>query len=208
MLVLIDESGDTGFKETSSRYFVLAMVVFRDRDEETGRFLQAEKTSDIIEQTKKETGHKPEFHFSQCSHNIRHSFFNALNANSCEFEVYALVVDKNKIYSPALKANKKKFYNYLLKQLLQKNPIQNANIKIDGKKSTAFKQELKAYLKRGKDGMIGKLKFADSKNDSLIQLADMCCSGIAYKYNRADRLNSEVYVSLLGKRIKNIWEFQ
>lgn len=41
MLVLIDESGDTGFKESSSRYFVLTMVVFKDGDD-AGRYLLAE----------------------------------------------------------------------------------------------------------------------------------------------------------------------
>lgn len=55
---------------------------------------------------------------------------------------------------------------------------------------------------------MSKLKFADSKNDSLIQLADMCCSAIAYSYSRSDRLQSDSYVRLLGKRVQNIWEFQ
>lgn len=207
MLVLIDESGDTGFKESSSRFFVLAMVVFQDKDA-VGRYPMAEHTSSVIRKVKEDTRHKPEFHFSQCSHKIRHAFFNGLNANSCDFKVYALVIDKQKIYSPHLKDNKKKFYNYTLKQLLKQNPIEGANIKIDGQKSKAFKKELKTYLRTGQDGMMNKLKFADSKNDFLIQLSDMCCSAIAYSYNRHDRLQSDSYVKLLGGRVKNIWEFQ
>lgn len=207
MLVLIDESGCTGFKEGSSRYFVMTLVVFDDNDI-YGRYPSAEQTSKAIKNIKDETKHKPEFHFSQCSHKIRHAFFNGLNKNACDFKVYALVIDKKKIYSPHLKSNTKSLYNFILKQLLAKNPIYNAKVKIDGEKSKDFKKELKTYLRRGKNGMISELKFANSKNDFLIQLADMCCSAIAYSYNRADKLESDSYLKLLRNRIKNIWEFE
>jgi hypothetical protein len=207
LLVLIDENGDTGFKEGSSRYFVMTLVVFTDSDN-NGRYPSAEHAATVIKSIQEETGHKPEFHFSQCSHKVRHSFFNGLNKNRCEFGIYALVIDKSKIYSPHLRSNTKNFYNFILKQLLARNPIQNANVKIDGEKSKDFKRELKTYLRRDQDGMIRKLTFSNSRNDSLIQLADMCCSAIAYKYNRADRLESDLYVKLLRGRIKNIWEFE
>ena len=131
-----------------------------------------------------------------------------MNKHKCVFEVYALVIDKNKIYSPHLRSNTKNFYNFILKQLLAKNPIKEAKVKIDGRKSKVFKRELQAYLRQGQDGMVSKLKFVNSKNDFLIQLADMCCSAIAYSYNRADKLESDIYVKLLGQRINNIWEFE
>jgi hypothetical protein len=56
--------------------------------------------------------------------------------------------------------------------------------------------------------MLNKLKFANSKNDVLVQLADMVCSAVAYSYNRADKLNAEQYRDLIGNRIVNVWEFQ
>lgn len=207
MLVLIDESGDTGFKEGSSRYFVLTMVIFENKDK-LGRYPDAEHTAQVVSKIKKEANHKPEFHFSQCSHKVRHAFFNGLNSNKCDFKVYALVVDKEKIYSQHLKNKKKDFYNFVLKQLLKHNPVEGANVKIDGQKSKAFKKELKTYLRQGQDGMMSKLKFSNSKNDSLIQLADMCCSAIAYSYNRNDKLQSDIYLKLLRTRIKDIWKFQ
>ena len=56
MLVLIDESGDAGFKLTrgSSSHFIVAMVIFDDFDE-------AERASAIIEAARTSLRIKPEF---------------------------------------------------------------------------------------------------------------------------------------------------
>lgn len=207
MLVLIDESGETGFKDTSSRYFILTMVVFRDADAE-GRYLKAEATARIIKQVMAETRHKPEFHFTDCSQRVRNAFFTGLNAHECDFEVYSLIVDKKLIVSDHLKKNPQKFYNFMLKQLLTHSPVEGATIKIDGQKSKAFRKALQSYLRQGNHGMLAKLKFADSKKDVLIQLADMACGAIAYSYNRSDRLESDTYLKMLGRRVVSIWHFK
>jgi hypothetical protein len=70
LLVLIDESGCTGFKldKGSSPYFVMAMVIFND-------FSYAEKTSAIIGKLREDLRVKPEFKFSKCSHEVRDHFF-------------------------------------------------------------------------------------------------------------------------------------
>ena len=140
MLVLIDESGDTGFKASSSRYFVMTLVVFCDKDD-CGRYAKAEHTASVIKDACNQLKTDQEFHFSKCSHKFRMTFFKSLNANNCDFKVYALVVDKQKIHSVHMKTNTKSFYNFILKQLLAKNPIRNGNIKIDGSKSKIFKKE-------------------------------------------------------------------
>ena len=57
--------------------------------------------------------------------------------------------------------------------------------------------------------MIAKLKFVDFNSDVLIQLVDMCCSAIAYKYKKQEDMNnSDIYLNMLGSRIKNIWDFK
>lgn len=206
MLVLIDESGDTGFKEASSRYFILTMVVFPQVED--GRYLAAELTASVIKKVMLDTRQKPEFHFTACSQGVRSSFFHAMNESACEFDVYSLVVDKTLVTSDLLKKNSTKFYNFFLKQLLTNNPVDGATIKIDGQKSKEFRKALQSYLRQGNHGMLTKLKFCDSKSDVLIQLADMACGAIAYSYNRADKLESGTYKKMLGKRIKNIWMFK
>lgn len=183
------------------------MVVFKSV-EPGGRCCDAEKTAQAICKAKIVLGHKPEFHFSQCSHKVRSAFFNQLNADGCGFDVYALVVDKQKITSNELKKSPAKFYNFMLKQLLSHNPIKSASIKIDGQKNKKFRQALAAYLRHENPGVLKKLKFVDSHKDDLVQLADMVCSAIHYAYSRHDKLNAAEYKNKLGKRIKNIWEFK
>ncbi len=76
MLVLIDESGDAGFKiyRGSSPYFIICMVVFHD-------FLEAERADDVIDSVRKGCRHTGEFRFSKVSYNVRDAFFEATHGN-------------------------------------------------------------------------------------------------------------------------------
>lgn len=207
MLVLIDESGETGFKSGSSSHLIITMIVFADRTTD-GRYPAAEHAARVVSDLLISLRHKPEFRFSACSGKVREAFFRRLAAANVDFAVYAMVADKAKITSPHLRKNGKDFYNFFLKQLLVKNPIHNAVVKIDGQKSCQFRRALASYLRQGRSGMLEKLKFCDSKSDMLIQLADMACGAVAHQVNRTDRMGSDLYVKLLGQRIKNIWMFQ
>jgi hypothetical protein len=207
MLVLIDESGETGFKTNSNRYFILTMIVFNEMAP-NGRYTEAERTAEVIRKVMLETRHKPEFRFTKCSQKIRGSFFHALNEHSCRFEIYALIVDKTLISSDVLRKNSGKFYNFFLKRLLTHNPIDGASVKIDGQKNKEFQKALKSYLRQSRSGMVAKLKFCDSKKDVLIQLADMACGAIAHKYHQPHKMNPEIYSKILGNRIKNVWCFK
>lgn len=73
MLVLIDESGDAGFKITrgSTPFFVVVMVIFRD-------LAEAERTSNAIAEARDRLRVKPEFKFNKCSNIVRDGFFSAV----------------------------------------------------------------------------------------------------------------------------------
>jgi hypothetical protein len=112
MLVLIDESGDPGFKLTkgSSPFFVVGMVVFHDLKE-------AERASAAIKQAMVDLRVKPEFKFSKCPDIARDGFFEAVLSH--EFLVRALVVDKAKIYSPHLRTGTDAFYSYFVQMMMK-----------------------------------------------------------------------------------------
>jgi hypothetical protein len=142
MLVLIDESGDAGFKiaRGSSSHFVVAMVIFRD-------YTQAEETSTAIANAQVILRIPREFKFNKCCDAVRDRFFESVAP--FDFTIRALVVDKAKIYNDHLRENKERFYNYFVKLLLHRDHgvLCGARIKIDGSGDREFKRELERYLR-------------------------------------------------------------
>ena len=204
MLVLIDESGDAGFKITrgSTPYFVVAMVIFRE-------FNEAERTSSIIAETRERLRIKPEFKFNKCHPNVRDGFFEAVS--TCNFSVRAVVVEKARIYSDNLREDKERFYSFFVKSLLKydNDVLQGARIKIDGSGDREFKQELERYLRRQcQEGKIASVKFSESHRDNLIQLADMAAGAIARSYRQDDRKDADRWRKMLGRKIEDVWDFK
>jgi hypothetical protein len=204
MLVLIDESGDPGFKTArgSTPFFVVALVIFHDLQ-------QAEKCSAAIAQARAHLGYKGEFKFAKTNSAGKDAFFEAVRPYP--FEVRALVVDKAVIYSEHLRTNDDAFYNYFLRQLLTHcDNLQGARVKIDGSGDREFKQRLERYLKRSiPTGKVVSVKFADSARDNLIQLADMVVGAIARSYKEGeDPAKSARWREALGRKLVNCWEFK
>ena len=202
MLVFIDESGCSGFKidKGSSPYFVVAMVVFHSEDE-------AQIVSREIDQVRKAVGHKPEFKFSKCRYDVRDAF--CKSASAFDFVIRAIVVDKSKIYSPALKSSTESFYNYFVKMMMQHDNelLADANVKIDGSGDRRFRAELQRYLRAqvGKK-RIKKVRFVNSKSSNLIQLADMA-AGAIHRCYRDDRKDKDRWRKQLNRRIEDVWTF-
>jgi len=207
MLVFIDDSGDPGFKfeSGSSQYFVIACVIFDDN-------LDAEETALRIKRLRRflKWHDAHEFKFNKSSKQIRLEFLNAIK--NCDFRVRAIVADKKAIRSNELKKNKNKFYNYMIKEVLSKSDgsINNVSIILDGHEDRAYKQAATTYFRQqvqGKDKIIRKMKFVNSKNDNLVQLADMVAGSIFRSYNSSKK-DSKDYKKVIQKRIEDIWLFK
>lgn len=205
MLVLIDESGDPGFRMTqgSTSHFVVAMVIFDD-------FETAEATSAAIGSLRRELRVKPEFKFTKVAHPVKDRFF--ADISRFPFRVRAILVDKSAVQSPELRTETESFYNFFLRQLLQHDggAMQGANVKVDGSGDAEFKKELSAYLRRQlREGQIEKFTFVDSRKDNLIQLADMC-AGAINRAHRNDLRRDQTWYRALGRagRIDDLWPFR
>jgi hypothetical protein len=202
MLIVIDESGCTGFKRGSSSHFVIAMIIF-------DRFQQAEDTANRLHKLKRDIGHQREFHFTSCNNRIRDAFFNEIKA--ADFKIRILVVDKKKIYSDFLQKEHESFANFCLKQLVKSGMtrIRNAVLKIDGKGSRIFKKGCVSYLRRETPPeTIKSLKFCNSENDILIQLADMIVSAYSRPYNNPDKTDAFKWRNSFEEKIENVWNFR
>jgi hypothetical protein len=204
MLVFIDESGDPGFKleKGASPIFVAAMVIF-DTSED------AAATEQVIAESEVRRLHKPrEFKFTKCSDFIRDKYFESVAG--CRFCIRSIVVKKSVIYSPRLRADKERFYEYFVKQMMKfdDGKLNDARVIIDGSGDRAFKKDLNAALRaRVPAGSIRDVRFKNSASDALVQLADMCVGAIARSY-RADRDKSDRWRKILEKRIEDVWEFK
>ncbi|MFG1237188.1 DUF3800 domain-containing protein [Xanthobacter autotrophicus DSM 597] len=203
MLVFIDESGDPGFKLTkgSSPFFVVALVAFPEVD-------QSVSAAQAIDDVAKKIGVKNEFKFSSSRPEVRDAFFACVMP--FHFCVRAIAIEKDKIYSPHLRAEKDAFYAFFVKSMLKFNGglLKNAKVIIDGSGDRIFKAEIASYLKRHvAEGAIRSVRFSNSKNDRLVQMADMCTGAIARSY-RTDRAEADRWHQQLRPKIEDVWNFK
>jgi hypothetical protein len=207
MLVFIDDSGDPGFKfdKGSSTHFVIACIVFDDN-------LDAEETALRIKRLRRSLGWRDdhEFKFNKASKDIRLAFLNEIK--SCKFRVRAIVADKSIIRSVELRRNKNKFYNYMIKEVLSKSAgkIIDGRIRLDGHEDRSYKKAATTYFRQqaNPDGSIIKdMKFVNSKNDNLVQLADMV-AGSLLRTTQKHKTDSDIYLKVINKRIEDIWYFK
>lgn len=204
MLILIDESGDAGFKvaKGSTPHFVVAMVIFRD-------LRQAEAASRAVAEARKRLRAKPEFKFNKCANSVRDGFFEAVRP--FQFAIRALVVDKARIYSTDLRASADRFYAYFVRLLIRHDAdlLAGARVKIDGRASDVLRRDLAVALRQHQSVLkMANVKFADSHRDNLIQLADMSAGAIARSYRQDDRKESDRWRAMLAGKIEEVWEFE
>jgi len=208
MLVFIDDSGDSGFKvdEGSTRYFVIALVIFKDE-------LEAEKTAIAIKELRRELNFPDdvEFKFHKSSPEVKEKFLNSIN--KFDFSIRCLSVDKTLIKSEELRNNKNSFYSYAIKMVLQysNREIIDAKVKIDGSGDRIFRRNFLTYLRQQLNSSNRKVmkncKIVDSKGSVLIQMADMVAGSIRRSYE-GDKKDSTKYKDIIKKHISNEWKFK
>jgi len=197
VLVFIDESGDTGLKigKGSSRYFVVALVLFEENDEAVA----CDQRIELLKgELKLSAG--AEFKFNKLRKDKRIQFFEAVLPHS--FFYFAIIINKDlkKLYGDGFKI-KESFYKYTCGLVFQnaKPYLKNATVVIDGSGSREFKRQFKTYLRRkvGK-GIIGKVKIQSSHTNNLIQLADMVAGAVHRSFtNKGDK---EIYRKMIGAK--------
>lgn len=205
-LVFIDESGDGGFKfdKSSSRYFVISLIIFDDT-------LEAEKTAVAIKELRRTLGFGDhiEFKFNKSRRVVREQFLRAVNP--FQFRVRSLVIDKKILYSPMLRNNINEFYSYAIKLVLKHSPVVGASIKIDGSGGREFRRSFLVYLRKQLNSdektLMKSVKLIDSKSSVLIQMADMIAGSIHCAKN-PERTDVNAYRSIIEHHIEDEWNFQ
>lgn len=204
-LIFIDDSGDPGFKTRggASRMFVIACIIFDSP-------YDAEFASAGIKVLKEKMGWKQirEFKFHRATEEQKEVFFKSVR--TYDFRIRAVVVDKTKITEPRLKKSDS-FYNFIITSVLQRfEEMDSARIKLDGSGSKDFRRRSTSNLRRklNQHGQYRVANFAleDSRDSTLIQLADMVAGSIRAKYD-PDKKVKQDYLRFLESRIDDIWQY-
>ena len=207
MIVFIDESGDPGFQtqKGSSPIFVIALVIFEDE-------LEAEKTSLAIKELRRKlkVSDSYEFKFNKTNKRFKNNFFETVRRY--DFKIRAIVITKESIYSPRLKGNKEDFYNFVIMQVLKhsQGKIKKAKLKFDKRGEKTMRDQLRVYLSKQLNNrekqIFTDLKFENSRQNTLIQLADMVAGSIYASYSK----KTNIYLEMLkrSRRVDDIWSFK
>jgi len=184
-------------------YFVIALVVFNDD-------IDAEETDVIIKKYRRSLGWSPdvEFKFHKTRLVYRSGFLN--EAQKGNYSVRAILVDKTVLINSPLRQNKTSFYNYIIKEVLARNnDLHDAQLFIDGKAENEYRRSVKAYLRQKlntTNRVVANVKFVNSKNDSLIQLADMIAGAIR-RTTETEKTDHALYFDIIKYKIADLWRY-
>lgn len=200
MLVFIDESGDPGMKcgGGSSRLFTVTLLAFEDNAEA----LAADQRIGLL---KRELGFPDhfEFHFNKLRPEFRESFLKAVSPY--EWFYYSIVINKEKLTGKGFQFPDS-FYKYTFSLVFEnaKPYLNEATVVIDGSGSRQFQRQLSTYLRKKVNNpndssrFIRKIKVQDSRNNHLIQMADMVCGAVARSFSEKE--DARVCHSLISHR--------
>ena len=198
----LDDAGDAGFKfkKGSSRYLVIACVIFDDP-------LDAEFANAGIKVFRHSLGWKDthEFKFNKNSRKERLAFLNEVK--KFDFKIRAIIVDKMALAGKSLRIDSKSFYLSVIKDVLMRfDRMENAKVIIDGDDQKEHSKRVCLYLRQSlntEKQRMRKFQAADSTKEGLVQLADMVAGSI-YRSLQPEKTDCDDYLSIIENKIEDL----
>lgn len=199
--IYIDDSGDPGLTSEGSSNFIIASVVLVSKE-------ARDSLAQAIDEYKKGLDWKE---YEELKFHKTHKDTIRLaikTANKYDYSAYAIVINKSKLNIHSLSSvEKNSIFLYTIKELLIKLKLPDSDIIIDGIRGPKYTKKARTYLRKElKDNGIktGKISFEDSRNNPLVQLADLVAGSVARSLtNKAD---AKEYIRLFGQRLKKIFK--
>lgn len=200
MIIAIDDAGDPGLKlkEGSSKYFIIAAVLFEDD-------LDAEETALKIKRFRQKLGwqQRHEFKFRKTSPEVRKRFLSEVR--NCKFKISLVILDKDNVADvKEFKNDASKLYNAVILKTLQAFDVKlkQAHVLVDGESGSTYRRNVKTFFRKNlPGGAMRQLTYRNSVEDNLVQLADMI-AGAARRSVERDKDAS--YLKLIKKRIAHV----
>jgi len=172
--------------------------------------IDAEETDVIIRKYRRSLGWPPEVEFK--FHKTRLAFRTGFLREAVKgtYSIRAVLVDKTQLVNNPIRNSKTSFYNFIVKEVLAHNvDLHDAQLLIDGKAENEYRRSVKTYLRQNlnvANKTISEVRFVNSKNNSLIQLADMIAGSIR-RTTETEKTDSSVYYEIIKCKISDLWKY-
>jgi hypothetical protein len=197
----IDESGDLGVKEGSSKYLILAALMV-DNPKDLDRIIKNMRRNKFKKELKKAN----EIKADKSSYEIIVHMLKKLNEIK-NTKVFYIVLEKKKLFSDYLKNDRHKLYNYVAGKLARNIILNNVDIeiKIDRSKGKQLLQEdfneyFEKNLREESDIIKCKIEHSYSHCWAGLQFADILAWACFQKFEHKNgdyvdliRIEQEVY---------------
>ncbi|MEK6859224.1 MAG: DUF3800 domain-containing protein [Nanoarchaeota archaeon] len=182
--IFLDESGDLGFKDKSSKFFVITLMCCDVHTEiEISRIIKKIRRK-ILKKKMKNTS---ELKGNNSSDKIRNAVLE--KASKKNIEIYTIILDKSKVYN-YLRDYKDKLYNYTANLILNECSFDNNKISlVVDKRGGVLAADFNRYIKFkliNKNNCDIKVEHKNSNKDGCLQVLDFISWAIFRKYESKD----------------------
>lgn len=197
----LDESPNLTNK---SSYFSVVIVLTTDQHEKNYQSIFKKIRKNELKGKKKDV---PELKFAYSTDRVRTKVLQAISKRA--IKVSAFVIDKAGRRIPDTPENYGVVVGFAVSEALKKYPI--IVLTVDKKYTKPQDQEevekttLRVVGKISKKGVLQFKEHADSKNNSILQMADFIAGAINYKYNFKDDTYSKIIEDLIEQERLDSW---
>ncbi|MEK6871495.1 MAG: DUF3800 domain-containing protein [Nanoarchaeota archaeon] len=192
--IYLDESGELGFSNKSSKFFTITLLICEVREEREIQRIIKKVRERILKKRLKES---QEIKWNNSSKYIKQKIFDKLT--KINFEIFTIVLDKSKVYD-YLKEKKHKLYNYLCYLIIGECSIDgNFELIVDrSKNKRSLRDDFDNYIRFN---LVNKcpnlsIRHEDSRSNGVLQVLDFISGAI---FNKYEFKNFEYYDKIKNK---------
>jgi len=191
--IFLDESGELGFKDSSSKYFIITLLSCDEGEIYSLKRIIKKVREKII---KKKIRRYPELKGNNSTDKIRIEVLQRfMKTNS---EIFVIILEKSKVYE-YLKDKKSKLYNYISNLILNECSFDNPSVCLivdKSKSNRSLRDDFDNYIR----GMLNEknhldkliIKHENSQNNSVLQVLDFISWAIFRNYEYRDSQFMEI----------------
>lgn len=214
MFLFLDESGDLGFdfsKQGTSHKFIITILICHSKDT-NNKIQRAVKRTlrNKLNQRTKQSRIVQELKGSATSLEVKEYFFRQFPTDG--WELYSIILNKKRAFDHLKTTHgKKRLYNFLSKELLEKIQFDTNNhsvtLVVDKCKNSQEVKDFNNYIENHLGTLLPLktqlyINHEDSQSCQGLQAVDMFCWGIAKKHSNKQTQNSTQWYNLFYKKIK------